>query len=197
MWKRLFIVLAALDLLAVIAGLIVWNGLPKSGSGQPSSTSSIPANAPTVQVDIGADAINAYLAYAIAHDPEVGRVLESGSVQFGDTWVCDFAVKVLDHALPMQFVVTPIVRNGNLILHVDSAQLSFIPLPRSMVFSVLERAPLPNWIQIDSEAQNIALNFTERPAQPFAIRVVQYSPSDKKLSLHLAISPQALAHQVP
>lgn len=196
MWKRLFIMLAALDLLAVIAGLIVWNGLPKSGDTT-APTVPVPANAPTVQVDIGADAINAYLAYAIAHDPEVGRVLDSGSVQFGNTWVCDFAVKVLDHALPMQFVVTPIVQNGNLILHVDSAQLSFLPIPRAMVLSVLERAPLPNWIQIDGSSQNIALNFTNRPPKPFAIRVVQYSPTEQKLSLDLAIPPQTLSHQAP
>lgn len=194
MWKRLFIVLAALDLLVVITGLIVWNGLPRSGS-VPAPAVSVPANAPTVQVDIGADAINAYLAYAIAHDPEVSRVLASGSVQFGNTWVCDFAVKVLDHALPMQFVVTPMVQNGNLILHVDSAQMSFIPLPRAMVFSVLERAPLPNWIQVMSATQDIALNFTERPARPFAVRVVQYSPTEQKLSLDLAIPPQTLTQR--
>ncbi|WP_062307242.1 DUF2140 family protein [Alicyclobacillus sendaiensis] len=196
MWRRLFIVLAALDLLAVIAGLILWNSLPQSGRSA-APVAPVPANAPTVQVDIGADAINAYLAYAIAHDPEVGRVLESANVQFGDTWVCDFAVKVLDHALPMEFVVTPIAQNGNLILHVDSAQLSFIPIPRSVVFSVLERASLPNWIQVDGATQNIALNFTERPAKPFAVRVVQYSSTAKKLSLNLAIPPQTLSQNVP
>ncbi|MCL6489282.1 MAG: DUF2140 family protein [Alicyclobacillus mali] len=196
MWKRLFIVLAAFDLLAVIAGLLVWNSLPQSGH-TPSPTVPVPANAPTVQVDIGADAINAYLAYAIAHDPEVGRVLEAASVQFGDTWVCDFAVKVLDRALPMQFVVTPIVQNGNLILHVDSAQLSFIPIPRSVVLSVLDRASLPSWVQIDGSSQNIALNFTERPPKPFAVRVVQYSPAAQKLSLNLAIPPQTLSQHAP
>ncbi|SIT02845.1 DUF2140 family protein [Alicyclobacillus vulcanalis] len=194
MWKRLFIVLAALDLLAVVAGLIVWNSLP-TASRAPAPAAPPVTSAPVVQVDIGADAINAYLAYAIAHDPEVSRVLASGSVQFGDTWVCDFAVKVLDHAVPMQFVVTPVIQGGNLVLHVDSAQLSFIPIPRTVVFSVLERAPLPNWIQVDGSAQNIALNFTERPAKPFAVRVVGYSPTTQKLSLDLAISPQALSRQ--
>ncbi|MBF8378518.1 DUF2140 family protein [Alicyclobacillus mali] len=196
MWKRLFIVLAAFDLLAVIAGLLVWTGLPRSGNTT-SPAVPVPANAPTVQVDIGADAINAYLAYAIAHDPEIGRVLDAASVQFGNTWVCNFGVKVLDHDLPMQFVVTPIVQSGNLILHVDSAQLSFLPIPRSVVFSVLERASLPSWVEIDGSSQNIALNFSERPAKPFAVRVVQYSPSAQKLSLNLAIPPQTLSQQAP
>ncbi|GMA57883.1 hypothetical protein GCM10025858_23860 [Alicyclobacillus sacchari] len=191
-WKRAFIVLLSINLLIVVAALIVWNTLPtKSQTWNGTAPKGIGQQL-TVEVQIGQDAINAYLSYAIAHDEEVGKILGSADVQFDRNWNCDFGIRLLGRIVPFHLVLTPEVTSGNLVLHVDSASMSFFPIPNSILFSVLERAHTPDWVETNPNQDDVGIDFSKRPQRPFGIRVLNYSDTTKKLALQLTISPQAV-----
>ncbi|GLG01326.1 hypothetical protein Alches_13650 [Alicyclobacillus hesperidum subsp. aegles] len=191
-WKRAFIILLSINLLIVVAALIVWNTFPTKNQSTGGAPPLVASQQPAVEVQIGQEAINAYLSYAIAHDEEVGKILGSANVQFDHDWNCDFGIRLLGKIVPFHLVLTPKVTAGNLVLHVDSASMSFFPIPNSILFSVLERAHTPNWVEMNAGQDDVEIDFSKRPQRPFGIRMLNYSEATKKLALQLTISPQAV-----
>ncbi|WP_067621189.1 DUF2140 family protein [Alicyclobacillus acidiphilus] len=191
-WKRAFIILFGINLLICAAGLIAWNALPNHAPSQTVSPAKTPAGAPSVDVVIGQDAVNAYLAYAIQQEADLRQIVEGAHVQFATNWDCDFYIDVLGKAMPFHLTITPLIENGNMLLHVEKASMASIPIPNPILFSLLGRARWPNWIQTDAGHDNLDINFTSRPQQPFGVRAVQYSPETQQLTMQITISPNTL-----
>lgn len=191
-WKRAFIVLFGLNLLVGALFLIIWNTFPNASQPPAQTPPSAAKNAPSVEVVIGQDAVNAYLAYALQHEADVSQIVSAAHVEFASDWDCDFSVNVLGKAIPFHLVITPIIENGNMLLHVRQASMGVVPIPNPFLFSVLSRARFPSWISPDASHDNLQINFAKRQQGSFGVRAVSYSAKAQELTMKLMISPSDL-----
>ncbi|GMA63238.1 YpmS family protein [Alicyclobacillus fastidiosus] len=194
-WKRGFIILLSLNILVFVGGLIVLDTFPSQSSSSVKNMQSTQDDSKTaaVQVVIGQDAINSYLAYELTQEADVQKIMSYAHIQFASTWNCDLGVKLLDKVVPFHLVFVPDVENGNLNLQVQSASMGEVPVPNSLLFLLLKHLQWPNWINLDANHQTIQLNFTERPQQPFGVRILNYSSTTQQLTLQVMMSPSAIA----
>lgn len=193
MWKKAFIILLSLNLFVIVGGTMWWGSLPKTSAvSSPTETVQKSDKPATIQLSLGADAINSYLEYALSEQADVQRVLAYGSVAFSDTWQVQVGLKLKDRVVPCTFVFTPQVDNGNLVLHVESATMGDIPAPLGALFFVMLHVSWPSWIVVDATNHNIHVNFTERPQLPYGVRVLSYSPTTKQISMQVTIVPKSL-----
>ncbi|MCL6627150.1 MAG: YpmS family protein [Alicyclobacillus shizuokensis] len=193
-WKRAFIVLLALDLLVVVAVTVWWGTLPKAASTPSPVTSGRQAGKPaTIQLSIGQDAVNAYLDYALSEQPDLKNTLSYARVRFGETtWKVQLGAKLADRVVPFNVVFTPAIHNGNLELRIDSADLGQVFLPPSALIVILRHLPWPAWISVNGEERALNLNFSQRPQQPYGLRVLRYAPKTRLLTLKVTIVPKTL-----
>jgi uncharacterized protein YpmS len=193
-WKRAFVVLLAIDLLIVVAITVWWGSLPRANqvSAPTPAASGQPAK---VQLSIGQDAVNAYLDYALSDQPDLRNTLSYARVQFNDTWRVQLGAKLADRVVPFDVVFTPIIRDGNLYLRMESADLGEVFVPPAALMAILKHLPWPAWIAVDGEQRMLDLNFTKRPQNPYGIRVLGYSPQTRRLTLQVTIVPKSLLHK--
>ncbi|EPZ43002.1 DUF2140 family protein [Alicyclobacillus acidoterrestris] len=194
-WKRGFIILLSLNILVFVGGLIVLDSFPSATSSSVKKFQSTPDDGKTaaVQVVIGQDAINSYIAYALTQEADVQKIMSYAQIQFASTWNCDIGVKLLDKVVPFHLVLVPDVENGNLNLQVKSASMGQVPVPDSLLFLLLKHLQWPNWINLDANHHILQLNFTQRPQEPFGVRILGYSSTTQQLSLQVTMSPSAIA----
>lgn len=197
MYKRAFIILLTLNLF-FFAAVGLWIGnfpnqalKAQSGVSSGSSPSTVIASAP-VDVSIGDVAINAYLQYAVTDQPDLNRFLQSATVTFHDTWTCSMGLKLVDRVVPFTMDISPHIDNGNLTLQVESAHVGGIPVPVSLLFVLLRHVHFPAWTSLDESTRSIHLFFTERPQHPYGVRVLDYAPSTRLLTLQVTILPKTL-----
>jgi uncharacterized protein YpmS len=192
LWKRAFLILLCLNLFMVAGAVSLISRFPRIGTpAAPQQTvSGEPAN---VQISIGDQAINAYLDYTLSQQPDLSQVLADAKVHFDSDWRLQLGVKLADRVVPVTFVLTPEVRQGDLLLHVNSADLGDVPVPVGLVFLLLNHLPWPAWIQVDTDHQTLILAFTKRPANPYGVRADAYSPDTKLLTLTVSILPKTLS----
>ncbi|MCL6452001.1 MAG: DUF2140 family protein [Alicyclobacillus sp.] len=193
MWKKAFVVLLSLNLFVVVGGALWWGTLPKASSVQPPQAAVMSNDKPaTIQLSVGQDAINSYLEYALSEQADVSQVVSYANVQFADTWTVQIGLKLKDRVIPCNIVFTPTVANGNLILHVESATTGDLPVPLGALFFVMSHLPWPAWIAVDGANHDLHLNFTERPQQPYGVRILGYSAATREVSLQVSILPKSL-----
>lgn len=193
MWKKAFIVLLSLNLFVIVGGALWWGTLPKASSVTPPSQAiTSNAKAATIQLSVGQDAVNTYLEYALSQQQDVRRVLSYANVQFSNTWKVQLGLKLQNRIVPCNLVFVPQVNNGNLVLHVQSATMGEIPAPLGALFFILRHLPWPQWITVDGLAHNLNINFTERPQNPYGVKILSYSPSTKQVTLLLSIIPKSI-----
>lgn len=198
-WKRAFIVLFSVNLLIVAGGVALWESFPRVNSSQspPATGQGSAAHEASIQVDIGQDAVNTYLQYAIVDDPELAHVLDTAHVTFATQWSCSMGVKILGEVVPIDLVLNPIIQGGNLDMQVVSANIGVLPVPNGLLFSVLGHVKFPSWIQADGSQSQLRLNFSQRPARPFGVQILGYSPVSQTLALQLTLSPSMMLHPSP
>lgn len=193
MWRKAFLVLLSLNLCVVVAGTLWWQTLPKAAQVQtPSQAVATNTKPATIQLSVGQDAINSYLEYALSEEQDVQKVLSYASIQFGKQWDVQAGLKLKGRVVPCDIVITPEVDNGNLILHVERATMGEIPAPLGALFFVMQHLPWPNWIAVDGVQHDLHINFTERPQQPYGIRILGYSPTKKTITLQISILPKSI-----
>ncbi|MFX4301386.1 DUF2140 family protein [Alicyclobacillus tolerans] len=188
-WKRAFVVLLSINLLAAI-GLLVWvTSFPKpSASTVP--LQSIPSGTPAnIQMSIGDEAINAYLAYDLPRQKDLNRFLQSAKVNFSNNWKAQLDILFLGRVIPFDMTFLPVVENGNLNLQLEQSSMGGVGLPNRLLFLFFERMPWPNWIQLQSQNDMIQVNLSERPQSPFRIRALAYNPRTRLLTLEISIFP--------
>lgn len=197
-WKRGFIILLTLNLLLLVGGLIVWNTFPltsHSSSPAPIQNEKGQQNEASIQLVIGQDAINTYLTYAVSHEADLHKIIGRAHIEFASTWNGDVDVIVLGRTIPFHLVMVPVVVSGNLYLQIKQASMGVIPIPDSLLFPLMQRVQWPNWIRVDATHRVLQLNLTQRPQNPFGIRVVQYSDLTQQLTMQLTMSPNAILSQ--
>jgi uncharacterized protein YpmS len=190
-WKRAFVALLSLDLLVVAALAALFASFPSIKSS-PAPPTAVAGQAATVQIAIGDQAINTYLDYALSEQKDVSRVLEYARVQFNADWHLDLGVKMSNRVVPLSFVLTPDVRQGDLLLHVNSATMGEIPVPTGLLFLLLKHLPWPAWIDVDANQATLVLAFSRRPANPYGIHADGYSAATRLLTLSVSIVPKSL-----
>ncbi|MCL6445398.1 MAG: DUF2140 family protein [Alicyclobacillus sp.] len=192
MWKKAFVTLLSLNLMLLV-GITLWFGsLPRPSAPPRQDVPSDSGKAANVQLAIGPSAINTYLEYALADEPDVSRVLSFARVHFGQHWDVQVGLKLYGKVVPCDVEFAPSIQAGNLQLHVLSATVGQIPMPTSLLMLIFRHVPWPNWIAVDVKQQNLNLNFTERAQHPYGIHVVGYSSTTKRLTLNVSILPKAL-----
>lgn len=197
-WKRAFIILLSLNVLVFAGGIILLNSFPKeTAPTTPPSLATPSAGKASVQVVIGQDAINTYLAYAIRQDATLKKNLRYARIQFASDWTCDFGVNVLDSTVPFHLVLSPLIEQGNLYLQVKQASMGVLPIPNGLLFSILQRVHWPSWIGVDQAHDILQINLTKRPQNPFGVEVLNYSSSQQQLTLQLSMSPNAMLQHAP
>jgi uncharacterized protein YpmS len=193
MWKKAFIVLLSLNLFVIVLFTLWFGSLPKAskfGSGQAASDST--GKPAPIQLSVGEQAINAYLEYAIAEEPDVKRVLSYAKVKFDDKWSIQLGIKLADRVVAFDTVISPSIHNGNLGLRIETASMGEVPLPVNALLFLFRNLPWPNWIQIQPETNTLELNFSERPQKPYGVRVLNYSPVTKMLTVLVTIVPRSV-----
>lgn len=199
MWKKAFVLLLSFNLLLVVGFTVWWGTLPKASPGAvvnppASSTSGKPA---TIQVSLGSDAINSYLQYALTEQKDVQKVLSDAQINFGNNWNVQLGVKLVNKVVPFAITFAPQASQGNLLLQVQSATMGQIPIPPAALMFVFRHLPWPNWIAVDDAHNTLALNFSERPQNPYGIYIQNYSAQSKLLTLQISIQPKTLLTAKP
>lgn len=199
MWKKAFVVLLSFNLLIVVGFTVWWGTLPKigQGTGVTPPSSSVTAKAATIQLSVGSNAINSYLDYALSQQADVQKVLASAQVSFGNTWNVQLGIKLSNRVVPFAITFAPQVARGNLLLQVQSATMGQIPIPTAALMFVFRHLPWPNWIGVDEAHNVLALNFTERPQNPYGVYITDYSAQSRLLTLQITIQPKALLKGKP
>lgn len=193
-WKRAFIILLSLNILVFAGGLILLDTFPAANSTRAKNleVQQTPANAASIQLDIGQDAINSYIGYALTQEADVHQVLDYAHIQFTSTWNCELGIKLLGKVVPFHLVLIPKAVNGNLDLQVKSAAMGQVPVPDSLLFLMLKHLPWPNWISLDANQHTLDLNFSARPQKPFGVKILGYSAKTQQVSLIVTMQPKAL-----
>ncbi|WP_026962161.1 DUF2140 family protein [Alicyclobacillus herbarius] len=191
-WKRAFIILLTVDLLVVVAITVWWGTLPKANSGPVAPAPARSGKAATVQLSIGQDAVNAYLDYALSEQSDLKNTLSYARVEFDDTWEVQIGAKLADRVVPFDVEFNPVIRNGNLELQMESADLGQVPVPPAALIMILRHLPWPDWIAVNPDQRAIDLNFTDRPQHPYGIRILGYSRQTRLLTLQVTIVPKTL-----
>jgi uncharacterized protein YpmS len=196
MWKKAFIVLLSLNLFIIVLFTLWFGSLPKAARVDSGQGTNYPADqlAP-VQLSVGEKAINAYLEYAIAEQPDVKRVLSYANVKFDDKWRIQLGIKLADRVVAFDTVISPSIHNGNLGLHIESANMGEVPLPVNALLFLFRNLPWPHWIHIQPEENMLSLNFSERPQKPYGVRVLSYSPVTKMLTVLITIVPRSVLNR--
>lgn len=119
-------------------------------------------------------------------------MLSSAQVSFADTWNVQLGIKLSDRVVPFSITFIPQVNHGNLLLQVQSATMGQIPIPTAALMFVFRHLPWPNWIAVDDAHSILALNFTERPQNPYGVYIQNYSNQTKLLTLQITIQPKTL-----
>lgn len=190
MWKKAFVLLLSLDLLVFVIIGVWFATLPKPKSGNvPQAPSS--ERLARIQLSMGQDAINTYLAVAVSQQPDLKKVLSYATVQFGTRWKLQFGLRAQNRVVPADLVIAPKISGGNLDLQIEHATLGHVPIPLSLLMLTLRHASWPNWIAIDTANHMLNLNFSERPKSPYGVEVLGYSPQTQQLSMRLLIAPKA------
>ena len=192
MWKRAFIVLLSLNILVFVLGILWLNSFPRASTTPPTAVAGTQDKTANVQIAIGQDAINTYLEYALSEQTDVKQFLSYARVQFGSNWDANVGIILADRVVPFTMEFTPTVVSGNLDLQVKSASIGDIPVPVSLLFLVLKRAPWPYWITPDAESSTIDVNFTQRTPHPYGIQILNYSPQTDLLTLNVSIVPKTV-----
>lgn len=192
-WRKLFVVLLSLNLMLFVLVALWFGSLPKADSVV--RTPTIPTTDANVELTIGQQAVNSYLTYALEEQKDVNKVLRYITVGFTNNWNFRLGVNVADRVIPCDVVLTPTVHDGNLWLPVVSASIGGITVPKSLLFYLFSHAPWPSWIVVDSQAEQIDVNLTERPQSkksPYHIRAIGYSAVTRSLTFLVSISPKQL-----
>lgn len=189
MWKRAFIVLLSVNLVLSVFVIAWLNILPRSAS-VPKADAGLTGKAANVQLAVGEDAINTYLQYALTEQPDLQQFLSYARVGFSDTWDCDVGIRLTDRVVPFHLTLSPSVQSGNVDLKIDSAQMGGIPIPTSLLTLVLKHVPWPYWISLDAQNEAIDVNFTKRIPHPYGVKILNYSPDTKLLTMMVSIVPK-------
>lgn len=193
MWKKAFIVLISINLLVVVGLTLLWSTFPTAKSMQGQTPPKPISNPAQVQLSVGQDAVNSYLEYALTQQKDIKNVLSYAKVQFAQNWDIQLGAKLSDRVVPFNVQFVPTVLNGNLQLHMTSADLGQVPVPTSALFLVFRHLPWPNWIQVDAAHSNLNLDFTKRPQNPYGVKILKYDEQTKLLTLLITIAPKSLA----
>lgn len=183
MWRRLCIGLISLHLLLFIAIAGWFFSLPRS-----SATPSIPAmsvvrtTSAGVEVQIGEDASNAFLAQALADQPDVQRILANAAVHFGETWNADVGIKVDQRVVPFQISFLPSVSNGDLNLQIVDATMGSTTMTDTLV-NIIQLLPLPDWITFSPATETLHLHFAALPTKQVEIEPIGYSARNHELTI--------------
>jgi uncharacterized protein YpmS len=196
MWKRAFIVLLSINLVIAVFAIAWLNTFPKSAT-VPKANTDLTEKAANVQLAIGEDAINTYLEYALAEQPDVKQIFSYARVGLSNTWDCDVGIKLTDRVVPFHLTLSPNVQAGNVALQIDSAAIGGIPVPTSLLMLVLKHAPWPYWISLDLDHQAIDVDFTKRTPHPYGVKILGYSPTTKLLTLMISIVPKSAVSSLP
>lgn len=192
MWKKLFVILLSLNLLAFVT-VALWFELlpsPKQVSKMPSP---LPANAANIELVVGQEAVNTYLSYALTEQKDMKKILSYAGVTFKDKWNIRFGLKVADKVVPCDILLTPIVHQGNLWLPIDGASLGGIAVPKSLLFMLFQHVAWPSWIVIDPSTEEIRVNLTSRPSGQYHIRTMAYSTNTRRITFQVSMTPKPLA----
>ncbi|QQE79498.1 DUF2140 family protein [Alicyclobacillus sp. SO9] len=192
MWKKAFILLLAINLLIVVGITSWWATLPSPQSKKGQTPPTPVTKTANVQISVGQDAINSYLEYALSNQKDVKNVLAYARVNFNQNWDVQLGAKLANKVIPLNVVFIPTVLNGNLQLHMKSADLGQVPVPTAYLFLVLRHLPWPNWITVDALHSTLNLNFTKRPQKPYGVRILKYDQKTKMLTLQVSIVPKSL-----
>ncbi|MCL6593402.1 MAG: YpmS family protein [Alicyclobacillus sp.] len=191
-WKKAFLLLVTLNL-AVIAGIGLWfDSLPRRTQQAPVIPAAPASQTAAVNLTVDQDAVNTYLTYALSEQPDLAKVLAYARVQMDTRWQVDLGLQLSDRVVPADVVFTPEVVNGNLRLHMESADIGALPVPVDGLFLALKHLPWPTWIVVDSSHSDLVLNVTQRPANPYGVRVLSYDPGQRALTLRVTIQPKAM-----
>lgn len=192
MWKKAFVLLISIDLLVVVAAAVWFASLPSATHGTPPKSSSSSEQQAKIELSMGAPAINTYLAYALAKQPDVAKAVSYVRVDFGDQWLVDFGLRLGNRAVPVQLTIAPHIQGGNLGMQMQHATLGGISIPPALLVLTLAHAPWPSWITVDTSTNTLAVNFAKRPSTPYGLRVLSYSAKTKQLSVQVLITPQSV-----
>ncbi|GGJ05625.1 hypothetical protein GCM10010885_13460 [Alicyclobacillus cellulosilyticus] len=191
MWKRAFLGLLSINLL-IVAAIGLWLDLLPPQSAPPPGRP-VPAGAAAVQVAVGDDAINAYLEYALAQQPDMRKVLSYARVHFASNWDVSLGVKLADRVVPFDLTFSPRIAGGDLVLQVQGAEMGHVPIPTSLLMVIFRHLPWPDWIRVDDPGSQLVLRFSARPQRPYGVRMVSYSAADKRLTANIYILPKSIA----
>ncbi len=191
MWKKAFVLIISIDLLIAVAAAVWFATLPPAARATPPKSSAPSSQQAQIELTMGAPAINTYLAYALAKQPEVTKAVSYVRVNFSNQWVVNFGLRLGSRSVPVQLSIAPHIQGGNLGMQIQSATLGGIPVPPALLVLTLAHAPWPNWIAVNTSTNTLQINFTERPANPYGLRVLGYSPQTKQLSVQVLITPQS------
>lgn len=191
MWKKAFVLIISIDLLIAIAAAVWFATLPAATRATPPKSSTGSSQQAPIELTMGAPAINTYLAYALAKQPEVTKAVSYVRVNFANQWVVDFGLRLGSRSVPVQLSIAPHIQGGNLGMQIQSATLGGIPVPPSLLVLTLAHAPWPHWIAVNTSTNTLQINFTARPANPYGLRVLGYSSQTKQLSVQVLITPQS------
>ena len=192
MWKKLFVILLSLNLLAFVS-VALWFELlptPKQVSRTPSP---LPANAANIELVVGQEAVNTYLSYALTEQKDVQKILSYASVTFQNQWNIRFGLKVADKVVPCDIELTPVIHQGNLWFPIDGATLGGFAVPKSLLFMLFEHVTWPSWIVIDPFAEEIRVNLTSRPSGQYRIRAMGYSNETRRITFEVSMMPAPLS----
>lgn len=191
MWKKAFIILLSINLL-ILTAFTMWFGSLSRVSKNSLPPAPVAGSTAPVQVSIGQSAINAYLEYALSEQPDLKKFLSYAKVTFGTTWEIELGVKLSDRVVPFDINFAPTVVAGNLDLRVVDATMGQIPLPPAGLILVFKHLPMPAWIHVDAPNETLDVNLTERPQNPYGVRILSYNMATKMLTLLVTIVPKSV-----
>lgn len=192
MWKKLFVVLLSLNLLAFVS-VALWFGTLPPAHATPATPAPYPTAAAHVQLTIGPQAINTYLTYALDEQTELHRVLGYANVSFADSWDIRFGLKLAGRLVPCDIRLSPQIHGGNLWLPLDGASIGGVAVPKRLLFYLFGHVTWPTWIVVDAGHQRIDVNLSDRPStSPYRIRALHYSATTKSVTFLVSILPKQL-----
>lgn len=185
MWKRLFGVLLSLHLLILAAAATWYVRLPRANS----VASSLPALAPVasassgIDVQVGQQAVNAFLAQALKNQPEVGRILANADVTMGNhVWNADIGIRVGTQVVPFNVTFVPTVSNGNLDLQIANAAMGPTTVTSTLI-NIVQILPLPHYVQFDPGTDSLQIDLSSLPTHTVQLHAVNYSSRQHALTV--------------
>lgn len=190
MWKQLFALLLSLHLLLIAAVAAWYLRLPRATDASPSVPSLATAASPAsgIDVQIGQQAVNAFLQQALKNQPEVNRILATANITMGETWTGDIGIKIRNGVVPFNITFVPTVSSGRLDLQIAHADVGSTTVTSTLI-NVIQLLRLPHYVTFIPGTDTLEIDLSALPTGPVEVHALSYSGSARTLTVLVNLVP--------